>query len=98
MEILTKSDAIKCALNEGLDQLRKHLQESANTTNGGVLSETDKKFLDAAESFMKNESSLEIAREFQRQISWDGDRIRTLENEIDKLNETLKEYEKGGQC
>lgn len=93
MEIMSKTDAINCALNEGLDALKKHLQTVADVANGGQLTATDQEFVKAAEEFMGNEASLAVARSFQQQINWDNKRIKDLEAEISRLNTRLAELE-----
>lgn len=93
MEIMSKTDAINCAFNEGLDSLRKHLQDSADVADGGQLTETDLEFIQTAESFMANDSYVEFVRMLQRGIEWSNNRIKALEDERDRLLTRVSELE-----
>lgn len=93
MDIMSKTDAINCALNEGLPALKKHLQTVADVANGGVLSDADRSFIEAATSIMTNQDCLDVARMMQKDIEWRNLRIRTLEEEREGLLQKIADLE-----
>lgn len=84
---------IMCALNEGIEGLKKHLQEAADVSRGGRLNDVDKEFLRTAEVFMKNKDYVEVARDFQRQIEWHNRNSTDLSAQVIALQARIAEIE-----